>query len=158
MKAKKFTLTTQLVLDNLLSDIADIELNGKTTVTIGDAGSKSARQRGYEWILYDAIAKSGKGGRHEDSKIGVHLISKYRFALPLMIRDDSNFAELWAIYRQLYSGDPIRIEWFIDTQVHTEKLNTSQMAEYLDEFIKHYTDLGFDLPDPEDKKLLEWKK
>ena len=155
MKAVKFILGSELIRDNAILEINDIELNGKTQVTISDVGAKSARQRGYEWILYEAIAKSGKGGKHEDEKNGVHLVCKYRFAVPIFIRDDSFFAELWAIYKQLYGKDVERMEWYIDTQVHTEKLSTSQMAEYLTELINYYTARGFELPEPQDKKLLE---
>jgi hypothetical protein len=158
VKAEKYTLSSQFILDNCILDISNRPLDGKTTVSIGDTGSKSSRQRGYEWILYEAIAKSGKGGKHEDEKNGVHMVCKYRFAVPLFIRDDSFFAELWTIYRQLYGKDPERMEWYVAEFVHTERFNTSQMAEYLTELINYYTARGFELPEPSDKKLLEWRK
>ena len=155
MKAKKFTLSSELIRDNAISELSNIELDGKTQAVISNTGSKSSRQRGYEWILYEAIAKSGKGGKHEDEKNGVHMVCKYRFAVPIFIRDDSFFAELWTIYRQLYGKDPERMEWYVAEFVHTEKLSTSQMAEYLTELINYYTARGFELPEPQDKKLLE---
>ena len=154
MKAKPFVLRDQFILNNLKIELDKIELDGHTTVTIGNTGSKSSRQRGYEWILYEAIAKSGKGGRHEDEKNGVHMVCKYRFAVPIFIRDDAFFAELWTIYRQLYGRDVERMEWYIDTQVHTEKLSTSQMAEYLTALIDYYSAKGFELPEPQDRNLL----
>ena len=157
MKAKTFILRDSFILSNVKLELDKIELDGKTQVTISNVGTKSARQRGLEWILYEAIAKSGKGGKHEDEKNGVHLVCKYRFAVPLFIRDDSFFAELWTIYRQLYGADEERMLWMVSTQVHTEKFNSSQMAEYLTELINYYTARGFELPQPDDKKLLEWR-
>jgi hypothetical protein len=157
MRQENFTLIDQFVLDNLIIRLRKITLDGKTRVSIGSAGSKSVKQRSFEWLLYEAIAKSGKGGKHEDEKNGVHLVCKYRFAVPIFIRDDSFFAELWTIYRQLYGADEERMLWMVSTQVHTEKLSVSQMAEYLTELINYYALRGFELPQPEDKKLLEWR-
>lgn len=158
MKAKPFVLRDQFILNNLKIELDKIELDGKTQVVISNTGSKSSRQRGYEWTLYEAIAKSGLGGKHEDEKNGVHMVCKYRFAVPVFIRDDAFFAELWGVYRQLYEKDPERMEWYVAEFVHTEKFNSSQMAEYLTELINYYTARGFELPEPDDHKLLEWRK
>lgn len=158
MKQLTRILRTQFILDNVHAELDKQPLDGTVQVTIGNVGTKSARQRGYEWILYEAIAKSGKGGKHEDEKNGVHLVCKYRFAVPIFIRDDSFFAELWTIYRQLYGSDEERMLWMVSTQVHTEKFSPSQMAEYLTELINYYTARGFELPQPDDHKLLEWRK
>jgi hypothetical protein len=158
MKQAPYTLSTEFIRENLIAAINKIELDGSKRVVISDVGNKSSRQRGYEWILYEAVAKAGMGGKHEDTKNGVHLVCKYRFAVPLFLRDNEFFAELWNIYKQLYGKDSERMEWYVTEQVHTEKLSTSQMAEYLTELINHYTSLGFELPEPPDKKLLEWRK
>jgi hypothetical protein len=158
MKSEKYTLVSEKVRDNLIVRICELPLDGKYQATLSGVGSKSARQRGYEWVLYEFIAKSGKGGKHEDEKNGVHMVCKYRFAVPILLRDDPFFAEIWEIYKQLYNNDAERMEWFVANQVHTEKLITSQMAEYLTELLNSYNSRGFGLPDPDDKKLLDYMK
>jgi hypothetical protein len=157
MKAEPYNLVSEKVLNNLITRLKELPLDGKYKAVISDAGSKSGRQRGYEWVLYKFIAKSGTGGKHEDTDNGVHLVCKYRFALPILLRDSDYFAEMWSIYKQLYGNDVERMEWFVSEQVHTEKLSPSQMAEYLTELINYYTSRGLALPDPDDKKLLEWR-
>ena len=102
------------------------------------------------------VAKSGFGGRHEDSKAGVHRVAKYRWALPILIRDSPNFADLYAVYRQLYEGDQEKMMWFVDEQIHTETMSVSQVAEFLSEFQNYYSGHGVALTDP-DLKLLEAK-
>ena len=135
--------------------LKDLELNGKIKLTISDAGSKSAKQRGLQWKWYTEVANSGLGGKHEDTKDGVHLVSKYRWAVPIFIRDDVHFNDLYAIWIQLYGKDPERMEWFIDNQVHTEKFSVSQMAEFLTDFQNRYLEVGVNLTDPGEKGLLQ---
>jgi len=136
-----------------ITHINSLECDGKLSVNIVASGNKSARQRGLQWRWYTDVSKAGVGGAHEDSKEGVHLICKYRFAVPIFIRDDEFFADLYAAYRQKYIDSSERIEWFIDTQVHTENFNVSQMAEYLTCIQQYYTTKGVALADP-DRNLL----
>jgi len=154
VKAEKFILSSELIRDNALNRIKEIELNGKTTVTISDTGSKSARQRALNWVWNENVAESGFGGRHEDTKAGVHRLAKYRWALPILIRDKPNFADLYSVYRQLYEGDQEKMVYFIDEHIHTEHMSISQVAEFLSEFQNYYLGHGVALVDPE-LKLLE---
>jgi len=155
MKTEKFTLINQFVLDNVMISLRNKELNGRVQVTISDTASKSARQRGLQWLWNTEVANSGKGGKHEDTKEGVHLVSKYRWCIPILIRDDPNFADLYLIWKQLYGGDEERMLWFTQTQVHTEKLSASQMAEFLTEYQRHYSSQGIELTNPDDMGLLQ---
>ena len=136
--------------------LKDLELNGKIKLTISNAGDKSSKQRGLQWKWYTEVANSGLGGKHEDTKDGVHLVSKYRWAIPIFNRDDPLFNDLYAIWIQLYGKDPERMEWFIDNQVHTEKFSVSQMAEFLTEFRNDCTRHGIDLREPEFRGLLDY--
>ena len=156
MKATKFILSSELIRDNAISAINNIELNGKTQVTISDVGAKSARQRALNWMWNNEVAESGIGGKHEDTAEGVHLVAKYRWALPILQRDDEHFASLYDIWVQLYKGDEERMLWFIDKQVHTEAMSVSQNAEFLTMFQRFYQKHGVSLTDPE-LKLLEVK-
>ena len=155
MKAEKYTLVSESVRGNTLARISEIPCDGKTTVSIGSSGSKSARQRGLQWRWYTDVAKAGIGGKHEDDKNGVHLVSKYRWALPILIRDDANFADLYNSWATKYKGDEFRMLWFIQTQVSTEDFNVSQMAEYLTNFQHHYLSHGVNLTNPDEQGLLQ---
>lgn len=157
MKAEQYNLINEGVKLNLIAHIRDLPADGKRKVVISDAGSKSARQRGLQWRWYTDVAQAGIGGAHEDTKEGVHLVSKYRWALPILIRDDEFFAQLWSAWSTNHQGDEDALRWFVDTQIHTEKFTTSQMAEYLTEFQRHYGQL-VNLTDPDDRGLLEFER
>lgn len=157
MKAKQYNLISENVKLNLIDYIQDLPANGKFKVVISAANSKSARQRGLQWRWYTDVAQAGIGGAHEDTKEGVHLVSKYRWALPIFIRDDELFAELWGAWKMKHGNDEDAMRWFVDTQIHTEKFTTSQMAEYLTEFQRHYGQV-VNLTDPGDRGLLEFER
>lgn len=153
MKAEKFILHTEFIRDNAIARINKIECDGKVMVTISNSGDKSARQRGLQWRWYTDVANAGIGGKHEDTKEGVHLVSKYRWAIPILVRDDHFFSEIYNAWFEACKNHDERKQWFVENQVHTESFNTSQMAEFLTEFQRHYGQY-VNLTDPQDKYLL----
>jgi hypothetical protein len=155
MKAKSFYITRPDVIKNLISEILSIIPDGKIKVTISDAGNKSDKQRGLQWIWYNDVVQAGVGGKHEDTPKGVHLISKYWWAIPIFCRDDEFFGDLYAEFMRRHEGDQERIMWFVDQYVSTEKFNVSQMAEYLTQFQQYYLSKGVNLTDPEFRGLLD---
>jgi len=157
MKAEKFIIHTEFIRDNAIARINQIECDGKTMVTISNAGSKSVRQRGLQWLWNTDVAKAGIGGKYEDTKEGVHLVSKYRWAIPILVRDDPFFAEIYANWFDVWKESDERKMWFVAHMVHTEGFSTSQMAEFLTEYQQHYSQY-VNLTDPQDKKLLEYGK
>lgn len=157
MKAENFILINPAIRDNAIKRIMELDCDSKTKITIASAGNKSARQRGLQWMWYTEVAKAGIGGRHEDTKDGVHLAAKFRWCLPIQLRDSDFFAELYLLFVEKYGNDPDRIEWFVDTQCSTEALSTSQMGEFLTEFQQHYGQ-HVNLTDPQDRKLLEFER
>ena len=157
MKAEKFILHTEFIRENCIARINRIELDGKTMVTISNAGNKSSRQRGLQWRWYTDVAQAGIGGKHEDTKEGVHLVSKYRWAIPILIRDDPFFAEIYHAWFMRWDKDDERKMWFVDHMVHTEDFNTSQMAEFLTEFQQYYGP-HVNLTDPQDRNLLKMSR
>lgn len=155
MKPEIYYINNLDILQNAISRIKYIIPNGKFKVTISDAGSKSVRQRGLQWIWYDDVVKAGIGGQYEDTKEGVHLLSKYRWYLPILQRDSEDFAALYELWYEKYGKDKERMLWFVDTQVSTEDLDVSQMAEYLTSFQQHYSRHGVTLTDPAFRGLLD---
>lgn len=149
MKAETFYLRSLEDIKKVSSRLLDIIPNGKIKVVFSNAGSKSSKQRGLQWTWYNDVAKAGIGGAREDTDNGVHLVSKYRWALPILQRDDNDFSDLYDLWFNKYENDPERLEWFVDTQVSTEGFSTSQMAEYLTNFQQHYLKHGVNLTDPQ---------
>lgn len=155
MKAKTFFLTSldamRLANDYLLQVILD----GKVKVTFSDAGTKSDKQRGLQWKWYGDVARAGIGGKHEDTANGVHLLSKYRWAVPIFLRDDTAFAGLYEVFMTKYEGNQEMISYFVEHHVSTEKFSVSQTAEFLKCFHDHYGRIGVNLTIPAFRGLMD---
>ena len=156
MKSESYILANSNVLKLAILRLKDMPLDGKVKLTISDAKGKSTQQRHLQWLWYTEVANSGIGGEYEDTKENVHRLSKYRWAVPILIRDNDFFSDLYAAYISAHIKDPDRMAYFIDEHVHTEKFNTSQMAEYLTSFQRYYVEKGVRLTDPDDLKLLQY--
>ena len=160
MKQDPTIITTELDKTNVVMKIRLLPANGKHEVVIRDVGNKTARQRGLQWRWFKDVANAGLGGRHEDTDVGVSLIFKYRFVLPVLERDDPNFSEIWTIWKENHLGqthnigDQDKILWFVDNVIHTESLTPGQMAEALTNFERYYLSKGVNLTIPPDKESL----
>ena len=148
MKSESYYLVSHAITFNLATRIGMLPVDGSVKVVISDAGSKSSKQRGLQWMWYSEVARAGIGGKHEDTKNGVHLLSKWRWAIPMLTRDDEFFADIFTAWQDKYGDKPEAMEWFVGKQVSTEKFTTSQMAEYLTDFERHYRPL-VNLTDPD---------
>lgn len=156
MKAKTFSLASLNSMKAAKAYLDGVIPNGKIKVTFSDAGTKSVKQRGLQWRWYEDKARSGRGGRLGDTKENCHLEAKYRFAVPILLRDDSHFAALYLVYCIKYDEDQKMMLYFIDQHVSTEKFTVSQMAEFLTEFKNDCIRSGIDLTEPEFKGLLDY--
>jgi hypothetical protein len=158
MKSKTFRLASLNSKKAANDYLEGVIPNGKIKVTFSDAGTKSAKQRGLQWDWYTDKSKSGRGGRLGDTKENCHLEAKYRFAVPILLRDDENFADLYILYCNKYEGNQKMMLYFVDQHVSTEKFSVSQMAEYLTEFKNDCIRSGIELRDPEHRGLLDIKE
>ena len=155
MKAKTFSLASLDSLNKAKAYLEGVIPNGKIKIVFSDAGCKSVKQRGLQWMGYEDKSKSGIGGRFSDTKENCHLEAKYRFAVPILLRDDSFFADLYLIYCNKYEGDQKKMLYFVDQHVSTEKFSTHQMAEFLTDFRNDCIRQGITLREPEFKGLLD---
>lgn len=154
MKAENYYITDHKVVDRVVQRVLDIKPEDKLKVTISNEGTKSAKQRGLQWIWYEDISKAGIGGKHEDCKSGVHLVCKFRYAVPIMQREDEFFAALYRGWLSKHKGDETAILWFVDNHVSTEDFTVSQMAEYLTDMQRYYLSKGVNLTAPQFRGLL----
>ena len=154
MRAEKYTLVNQQVKNNAIKRLAEIEPDGKVQVTFSGIGTKTARQRGLQFLWYTNVAESGMGGRHEETKDSVHRFAKFKFGLPILLREDEFFTALYNAWVSKYGDNREAMAYFIDNHVHTEKFTVSQMAEYLTEFQHYYSSNDVPLANPDDMGLL----
>lgn len=158
MRAKTFSLASLNSMKAAKAYLDGVVPNGKIKCVFSDAGTKSVKQRGLQWQWYEDKAKSGKGGHLGDTKENCHLAAKYRFAVPIMIRDDSFFAELYIAFCNKYEENQEMMLYFVDQHVSTEKFSTSQMAEFLTEFKNDCIRKEIELRNPEFKNLLDYER
>lgn len=154
MKAEPYHLINEHVLNMAIMRLREIPLDGKTKLVISNAGDRSVRQNALYWLWNTFVANSGMGSY--DTKKTVHRAAKKRWAIPILIRDNENFAALYAAWKGLYGSDVDRMNWFLDEEVSTTRLTTHQMAEYLTDYQRFYLGHEISLPLPEDRKLLEF--
>lgn len=152
VKAESYYLVNDAVRNNAIMQIKSLPVDGKIKLVISNAGTKSTKQRGLQWKWYTETAEAGIGGKHEDTKEGVALITKWRWVIPILLRDDEMFSDLFSIWKQLYGDDEERMLWLTSSMVHTESLSTSQMAEVLTDFQRYYGQ-KVNLTDPKDYGL-----
>ena len=152
MKAETYILVNEMVKINACTHIKSLIADGKLQVTISNTGDRSVKQNSLLWLWNTEVANSGKGSY--DTKEAVHRSVKQRWVIPILIRDDEDFAELYKIWKKLYGSDVDRMNWFCDNQVSTATLSTHQMAEVLTDMQRYYTGHGIQLTYP-DLRLLE---
>lgn len=133
----------------------NLELDGRTTLVLSNTGDRSHKQNSLLWMWHTEVANSGKGSY--DTKESVHRSVKQRWVIPILIRDDPVFAELYSIWMQLYKGNVDRTNWFVDNQVSSATLTSHQMAEVLTDYQRFYSGHGIILTDPDDLKLLHYE-
>lgn len=153
MKSKTIYLTDESKRSEAIAQIKDCELGNKYQVTISNADTKSTRQHKYQWRLYGDINKSGVGGKHEETIEGAHIVCKYRFALPIILAKDVNFAWLYEMVKKEVGNDTDKLMWFVDKQVSTMDFTVPEAAEYITNMINFYVPLGAILTDPKEYRL-----
>jgi len=125
-------------------------------VTISATGSKSARQRGLQHIWYDDIVMSGLGGLHEHNEAILDVYCKYRWGIriltaePIGPNENDYLTDSYLAYAKYNSDDPEKMMWWTNQNIHTEAMNTSQMARFLTCIKEYYAiDIGVNLTDPD---------
>lgn len=147
-----------MIKQSALQRLSSLETDGKVTCIFAPTASKSGRQRGLQHLWYRDVETSGLGGKHEASTLAIDRHAKFRWALPILIVGDGNFAEMYLDYFAKHSDNSVKMTWFVDQHVHTENLKVNQMSDFLTSFRDYYIDIGVNLTNPDDfgwNKLLQ---
>ena len=133
--------------------VQSVDISEGAKITIGDGRSKSAKQRGLQWRWATDVANSGIGGRHEDTKDGVHVVSKWRFGRPLIAEFMPEHFELLITLEERFKSNPDVMYYIADKFISTEDFEVPIMAKYLTEFERYYRNKGVNLTIPDDGLL-----
>ena len=137
-----------------LNFVHDIDINDGVKITIGDGRSKSAKQRGLQWRWNTDVSNSGIGGKHEDTKEGVHIVSKWRFGRSLIAEFMPEHFELLITLEERFKSNPDVMYYIADKFISTEDFEVPIMAKYLTEFERYYRGKhGVNLTIPDDGLL-----
>lgn len=135
-----------LPLGNLNTDISNLDRSKDWRITVGeDKESRSNKQNRLQWLWH---TEYGKHFGH--TKEYAYCNFKYKYVLPIMLRDEENtqLQRLWSLVR----GDKDAIAALVHV-IHTGDLDTSQMAEALTEYDRDTATYGLVFSDPEDLKM-----
>lgn len=133
------------------SEISKLPLDGSYTVEIKKTDkSSSGKQRRLNWMWCSEVAKSGIGSR--DTKDGVYIESKWRFARPILLRDNEIFGVLYHYFIEVASeveGFSEKCIIFTTQYISIEKMSMANRAEYMRDFQNYWTRKGVNLTDPD---------
>lgn len=147
---KSIIVTNQSSKKYLKTEIQKLPDDGSYTVEIKKTGKDStAKQRRLNWLWCSEIAKSGVG--YDDNKMDVHIRGKYKFALPILLRDCDIFPIIHAHFMEVtrYAEDRSHlVKEFTRLHISTEQMTKEQRAEYLTDFSQFFISHGVTLTDP----------
>ena len=152
MKPEIIWIGSQGAKQRAIKRINEIEINGSISVKIADSRNKSSQARGLQWMWSTEVAESGIG--QYDTKIGVHRAAKWKWAVPILIRDDEDFCDLWPELLRIYGKDSNKMKYIVDHFVSTEGEGFA-IGEYLTDFERFWRGHGVALTIPDDG-LLDW--
>lgn len=106
---------------------------------------RSAEQNALMWKWLTII-----GAELGNTKDEQHDIYKLMFLVPIFIRDNQDYAEMWRTVSALGSYEAM-LKREILKLTSTTQANVKQMSEYLDDIQRNAAELGIRLPAPEYK-------
>ena len=130
--------------------IKEAVLDGSKTVVLKSTDkSSTSKQRRLNWLWCDQVSKSGLGSN--DDKNNVYIGAKWRFARPILLRDDDIYATIDTYFLDTVKNAENRselIKQFANQYISVENMTRKQRAEYLTEFQKYWVVRGVNLTDP----------
>lgn len=130
--------------------IDELPEDGSFTIEIKKTDkSPTGKQRRLQWLWATEVANSGIGGN--DTKEGVHLAMKWKFARPILLRDCDVFPVFYFHFEEVtkYAEEKSHLmKEFTRLYISAENLSKTQRAEYLTDFQRFWVGKGVCLTDP----------
>ena len=143
MRQKNYIITAKNH-GNILNVVANIEADGKTMITVGNAThvrNKAQNRLMHFWYAYIAAFKE------DETPVEIKAHCKYHFGVPIMQRHD-DFNEAWESIRHLpYEQLMKLLEVMFPV---TSLMNVCEGAEYLTTMQRIYAEDGMILPTDDD--------
>ena len=118
------------------------------TVKVVPGRDRSIEQNRLSWLWYGEIAEQLDGWTVREAR----RYCKHRFGVPILLVEDAEFARTWEVIGPLpYQKRLVLMETF----PVTSRMTTRQFSQYLDEVLKHFTEQGVELTQPEDMACLD---
>ena len=152
MIPESYFLGSTFVRETVKNRLDELELSGSTKITISSQANKTDRCRGLQWRWNTDVANSGMGSF--DTKDDVHLAAKWKWAVPILKRDNAEFSTLYTSLFREYGENKEVMRYIINEFVSTESKGFA-IGEYLTDFERFYRGHGVPLTTP-DAGLLEW--
>jgi len=130
--------------------IQAMEIDGSITIEIKNTDTSStARQRRLRWMWAGEVANSGIG--RYDTKDDVDRVGKWKFARPILERDNEFFKTIFDFFMGLVHDRDDFAQCcanFTDQYISVERMTKRQEAEYLTDFQRYWVGNGVVLTDP----------
>jgi hypothetical protein len=102
---------------------------------------RTAEQNAAMWLIETYI------GQHVGmTKDEMHDVHKKAFLVPIFVRDDPAYAEMWAAVQNAPDGAKRALEREVVKLTSTTRCSTKQLSEFIDDLIAQANDLGVRLP------------
>jgi len=127
--------------------LSNIPIDGNTVVQIKSTKTSSlAKQRSLTWRWMKEIKRSGMEGDRDKEEIYTRM--KWRFALPIMLRDSDIFRIVYNSFIKSIEGSLEYKKYcklFTESYISTDKMNKEQREEYLNNVKSYWKEKGLSL-------------
>lgn len=103
--------------------------------------NRSAEQNAYMWLVETIM-----GAELGLTKEGMHDVHKREFLVPIFIRDDQDYAEMFFSIEQTPEPQRSILKREVVKLTSTTKANVAQMREFIDSILQQAGELGIRLP------------
>lgn len=103
--------------------------------------NRSAEQNAYMWLVETIM-----GAELGLTKEGMHDLHKQEFLVPIFVRDDPGYAEMYVAVECTPEPQRTALRREVVKLTSTTKANVAQMREFIDSILQQAAELGIRLP------------
>jgi hypothetical protein len=139
---QKITITADHHKARACMIINSLPLDDPHQVTIAPhKRNRSAEQNAYMWLVETIM-----GAELGLAKEGMHEVHKREFLVPIFIRDDQGYADMYFAVESAPEPQRTILKREVVKLTSTTKANVQQMSEFIDSILQQAGELGIRLP------------